>query len=1143
MDIQTEFTEKFYTFWNAAPVAQSKKNFNTLINDIDNKITDENVRSELIANLEPRNKLEISFKIELLMRYQMYDKVLEILKSTTNSLYTSNILKRWTFFKETFKKLTPNELVDDILPNLSYSTRMKVLNRIFKNLFDEKLAEEYFDSIANKYEVVSASVMLGCCSIPFIKEKMERYNVILTFKQVQVILRKDTTFLDYYFERIQSNSKVKMCDKIKLLKLIFKSDEQLFWRLSEKYKIVSNCGRRLTKKIIKQHEHLLTDKHDEYPVNLKRRIMYQVWKKKHEIFKSFIKNNSPEDINWYFLGARRPYHYSIFADYYRYISRDRQYNFLNYAFKERFGCNIHDKLELLTENILLLMPQELRDNILEVQIEENEDLFNIYRPEISFPTILDKIKRTSDMNRRTSLVDKLLRSCACHKNADYLLKTLQYCEKRHRNDTQVLQTCLNGLKFWINLETLSTEHWTYIDNIQKLINAQTETVNKSYLLGKQIGHLINNNLDIDEHLRRYLEMKVQDYYLYDIFVEIPKHKKYCLLQLKKYIDEIKDTNISKRFTLNYLNIIHRHNIYSPEDKVPLTHFMPIIKSLSEEYLSDLLSLIIFYIKFSYTDFNPIIWQHPTKFFLNKSLFSWYLQHHKNEILDKFDLILPILSAKTHKTFIYSLDEYSYRHISEITTNFCINRVEHATDVQQKINAIDILSIINQTEFLRISAEFKPSEDGKIDPSYPAGNIELLAAVLSNLKKLLYPPDGLNIISKFCKGDYLKYALGPVYSIISKTPERIAKTFLKELHNSAVSARKHTLHMSKTIYSFDEFCKFIKDQAVSERNPSLKTILFKKSLEYAQVMPVEKCWELLKMTMHGIDNDDEEAHNLLLELGKVPKQYRVLYIPEAYNQLGSNKDPSINRKKFQLLSLIPKDVIDELSQDQLQSFLSEILFTDKVSGSNTWTNLVFYSTGSKQKALLDYVLQKFEAYHKLNPNTTVHNKWLSFLSPLCEEILKFQTDAPFVQKLSNVWFNSFSPELDVSNRVYLSCIVAYAECDYNLQTVVPRIHALLEEYLATYSSYLLNIFENSLYSFLSRNKFEDRFLFIKKFLGDLSSVPVCLVAIRLLSSYFDIPNDRMNDYFELVRKIKERPELCVRTYLYNNLSSKYQWLFK
>ncbi|KAK9731831.1 hypothetical protein QE152_g13312 [Popillia japonica] len=1131
-----------------------------LINDIDNKITEENVRAGLIANLEPRNKLEISFKIDLLMRYRMYEKILEILQFSKNSLYISNILKNWTFFKDTFKNVTPNELVNDILPNLSYSTRMKVLNRISKNLFDQKLADRYFESVEKKYGIISASIMLASCSIGLIKEKMEKYNLVLSFKQVEALLKKDITFLDYYLVRTNSSLKANTCDKRKLLKTVYKRDEKLFWELCERHKIVSYCGKRLTKKIIKEHRHFLIDKRDEYPVHLKSRIMYQEWKRNPELFKSFIKNNSPEDIDWYFLSNRRPYYSSIFTEFDRYISKSRQYQFLNYAFQERFGCNIHDKLELITENILLLMPEELRNKILEIKVPENEDFLSICRPEIAFKALLDKIRHSSDMNKRVKYVDMLLLNCVHHSNADYLLKMLQYVEKRHRNDTQTLKSVFKGLQKWENLETLSVGHWTYIDAIEKLLILQKEFTNEVYFLSKRIGHLLNNNLDIGEHMRKYVDLLRRDIYSNRIFTEIPQHTKYCILELKKYIDEIKDKSEYEDFMLRYLRYIDQYNLSHPEDKIPASHVIPLLKSFCTEYPYQIQSLLVFYLQFSYDDLNPVIWQHPTVLFQYESLFNWYLRHHKDEMLDKFNSLVPILSIRTNRMFIQKLDEYYYRNLPEIITSFCVNQITQADEIRSKINALNILAVINQDEFLKITAEFEPSEDGKIDPSYPPEDIELLEAALGNIKKLLCPADGLNIVAKFCKGDYLKYALLPIYSTLLRVPERKATAFLTELHNSAVSVRKHTIHISKIIYGVDEFCSFIKEQAVAEKNPSLKTILFKKSLEYAHIMPTEKSWELVKVTMHGIDEDDVESHDLLLEIGKIPQQYRALYIPEVYTQLNSNKNLTINQKKYELIRLVPKNVVDELNLELLQIFLSEVIFNKQVRCSDAWTNLIFYSCGLKQVALV-----------RINPNKSIKDKKDIFLSPLCEGILKYRLNPPLVQKLAKVWFNSFNPDIDVEGNyrlnpplvqklakvwfnsfnpdidvegnIYLSCIIAYAECDYNFEKLPSKVNELLQGFLETYNGYLLDIFEKPLISFIQTVSHERQIQFIKMFLEGFPSVPVYLVSVGLLTSSFDIPNQVMEDYIALVRKIKDRPERCIRVHLYNNLPSKYEWLLQ
>lgn len=1140
MDVGTKLTESFYNLSSTIP-AQSKRNFNTFINDLNNKIPQDVLKAELIASFNPRNIVEMKFKADLILHYQLYDEALELLKRGDNLIYTFKILKDWNFFKQTFNNISGDALVKEILPQMSYFARMKVLNRLSKTLVDENLANEYFESIENKYGILSANIILTSCSIDVIRTKIEKYNLILNYKQLLRIVKKKIEFLEYYFEYAHRDSRFGNNDKQKLLKAIFNLHQELFWKLSEKYKIVAKYGKRLSKKILKQKEHLLIN-NNSCNMAFAKRIIYQQLRKKPELFKKYILDRTSHDMKIFcsdYLAA-----YRDIGTLVTFVSEERRYQFLNYYFKEKFECELHENPKYVTEELLRLMPKELRNSVLEVKIKEDEDLIYLCAPEISFPLLMDKIRHCSDINKRTTYVEALYKTCDFNHDSQYLLKVLKYVEKRHRNDTVALRRFFECLVTWPNIEMLSTEHWNSLVAIKKLLTIQDQCVDETHFLVKWIGYLVNNNLDISEPMQKYFELVMdKSYYECNIFTKIPQHRKYCILELRKYIEKEQSKYKLERMLVKYLNFVCNYNQSDDvKDKIAFEEFLPLVETLSEKYSRELRNVITFYVRLYYTELNCIMWKHADEFLCDESLFSWCFLHHKDEILDNLNLLLQIQSVRRNKKFIRALSSYSFRNIPELVTRFCVHELSKSNygshDVYFKVDIMGILATINQNEFVRTAVPFNPSEDGKIDPNEPLDEIVLLEAVLKNTKMLLNPVDGLPIISKFCKGDYLKYALLPLYSVTLKLPENTAASFLMELHQKAVSVRKHTIHLSKTLFPEDAFCNFIKEQVASEKNPSLKTILFKKSLECAAISPIPKFWELLKITMHGIDEDDVEAHNLLLQIDSIPKQYRAAYIPEAYAQLNSNKNPDIQQKRISLICDIPTDVINQLDHQLLEIFLSQIMFKAVYNPSpDYWTKFIFYTTGERQLALFDFVLKQFDKYRNDINSENVSVNEQKLMHDFCKGVLIFHPDYSLVTKFSTLWFNIFVPEVNLGRHVYVTFIHSYAECGYDLKAFALKINELLKAFVTTYDGYLLDIFVGELIMLLGDRSNADVLQFIKLFSEDFSTVPICLVTIRILATFTPKKHEleERNEYLALIAKLQERPEKCIKVVLYNHLN--------
>lgn len=140
----TNFIDEFHNI-QGDRVGLRKQNLYKILKS--SRLTSE--EQQLLAhNLKPKNYLEVVFHADVLIYFKITSTLLEFLKNG-HEVYVSKIIKQHWFFEEVFKTVSPNRLVDEVLPSLSYCVKVKLLKKLLPILSPEQV-DKVFDNLLNK---------------------------------------------------------------------------------------------------------------------------------------------------------------------------------------------------------------------------------------------------------------------------------------------------------------------------------------------------------------------------------------------------------------------------------------------------------------------------------------------------------------------------------------------------------------------------------------------------------------------------------------------------------------------------------------------------------------------------------------------------------------------------------------------------------------------------------------------------------------------------------------------------------------------------------------------------------------------------------------------------------------------------------
>lgn len=138
------FLKQFYSIHNDI-VRERRKQFHTILRSCNLSVDEQ---QQLFKNFKSHNYLESVFYIDILIYFKETRILLKLLENGDDMCVKKMIKQQW-FLKEVFLKVSPERLVNDTLPTLSYSLKCRVLRKLML-LLPEVQIDDMFDHLLDK---------------------------------------------------------------------------------------------------------------------------------------------------------------------------------------------------------------------------------------------------------------------------------------------------------------------------------------------------------------------------------------------------------------------------------------------------------------------------------------------------------------------------------------------------------------------------------------------------------------------------------------------------------------------------------------------------------------------------------------------------------------------------------------------------------------------------------------------------------------------------------------------------------------------------------------------------------------------------------------------------------------------------------
>ncbi|CAG9772568.1 unnamed protein product [Ceutorhynchus assimilis] len=502
---KVEFLDEFYNL-EGIHCKERKGNFFKLLH-----YTNPEVLAEV--DIKPRNYLENIFYVDLVIRTKKVDKLIEILKEG-NGLLTSKIIKQKWFFEEAFKDMSEENIVNEFLPCLSFSLRMKILKKM-SLAFSEERNDKMFDHIFERYGIFLAQQFLFGCTSVKISEIFQTHKITLSIEQLKRILAKDSNLVKTYFDEYKKNhgrmfgSTADNTDNGDFLSYLVWKYPHLYSEFMTYLDCPLNAGRLTTKALLKTNEKDILENTEQLP---KRFHIGVVTRNVKDFHKEYLHKYFPkkiDEINDWNLKTK----IEKFLNKY---PKKIRWNVFSEAFQRAYDTDVLDHLEILNEHFMLSAPINVRAKWAVIKYKKSDDtkfLKFFDKPKEAIALLKDKINVTSDRKKRCAFVQDMMKVCSFNKDYETYEEVLKYVLSRHKNeDTYTCQEFFSTIVEDIDYE-LSTEGFCKcLNDFVELSRAKGDHLPYRNM-SQYITFLIKKNLPYEKTVEQFFTNSLKQKYV------------------------------------------------------------------------------------------------------------------------------------------------------------------------------------------------------------------------------------------------------------------------------------------------------------------------------------------------------------------------------------------------------------------------------------------------------------------------------------------------------------------------------------------------------------------------------------------------------------------------------------------------------
>ncbi|XP_024082214.1 uncharacterized protein LOC106673064 [Cimex lectularius] len=777
----------------------------------------------VLSLLNSDDNLHKYIMIKLINEFKCHNEVLSVLKSG-DRFALKQVLKCTWFFED----LQDSQiLMNDILPYLSFCTRMKVISLYSKYLKKTDLIENLFTALHQKYELSLALILLPACSQKFVTDRLPTFKTKVPSSVFQELLNHYPDLAKEYLEFIlESVNKQKRAfrylnfDDYNVLFLnLASSDPKYFMRIYQQYNRhmpYFNLGRRTSKKIIRTDTEAFINNFDKYSkiISLEFTRAYlsidQMEKLQLALF--------PKSTTKFFLMGGE----NNFIEVTRKLKMEIRAEILLKNFSKAFSRPFvyEEFAPALSQHVIAHFPEEVRVKWIEATLPKKEsaydkaDLIEYLPTSRSIPLLKKLAENQSELNARIYLFNKIFRTLNFNNDLEKLPSILVYFVTRFRNEEFPMreQVYSSLVEFKRLLFALKIDDWETVNELLKLVKLNKEQTRLQHLITKtqhiQVLSYFKKGFPMETHLKNYFQSQISLFKAcnYEICTN-SIYEKTCLLFFLTEVSNL--TQMDEKSIDNHLNSlavqICKYNQRNKKDRIEIPEWLvEKVKSSftrKKEFDWNMYNLMqsckkdyVFREKLFPKLFPERMDTDILLFILKKSP-GLIVQNVDSVLKNFFENALNVDSMK----FFSQLRMYSPFELPQKIIHLCINALQNSSEdgdgkdfqYHAKPNAIRILCLMMPSNcFLKMIEPYYP-KSLKIEYTDEDDEFYRIQQEIAQSLKLLNDT-ALAVVpmKKFAGGDYLKYIVGSINSIVLKIPEAEIIPMLKEWLDSPVSVRKH-----------------------------------------------------------------------------------------------------------------------------------------------------------------------------------------------------------------------------------------------------------------------------------------------------------------------------------------------------------------
>ncbi|KAK4887685.1 hypothetical protein RN001_003956 [Aquatica leii] len=534
MDKSTEeFIGSFHAL-TGVTIGERRKDLFRLINN-----THDPINTNL---LQPKNPLEETFKIEVLLRFNKFTELIDVLKRP-NRVLTKKILKRNEFIDEVSKQICVKDLMI-LLSEMCFSTKLKIVSRLGRRTEN---AEEYFEALLENYGLYVAARVLPSCNLNLIL----KYACELTPRQLLTTIRKYPSAIEQILESLNLNNSKKMFAKFKYVFKHLKKDVSLLLKLLDRYGTNFELSSKATHHVLKTNPPFEIKK---FTAILNKR---RVAKSYPQFYYRILPGTIAEFTNNF---------YNYFELLNRIKSKPKQLRIMLDGFRKAYDSDLWDYPVVSTRLIKMMTPED-RLKWMEKRSKPNNvtdyEWISLFNTDESVPKLKELISWTSNIKIRAKLIAALVQTCQLNNDQNALLEVLNFIWKDHRWDHFVV---LQQFLWTITECELEEQHWNILNEFTRmLVNESLYSCSVHILKEKYIEFCLDRNKPIDLLLADLIASNKS----LNILHANPNYEKACL---KLSIGIINSNYKGEELVLKhiqYIQCLQNWNRRHPKNRLPL----------------------------------------------------------------------------------------------------------------------------------------------------------------------------------------------------------------------------------------------------------------------------------------------------------------------------------------------------------------------------------------------------------------------------------------------------------------------------------------------------------------------------------------------------------------------------------------------